>query len=410
MKTNIFLLLIITFVLASCSPKSYLPADTSGGSLFQDLEYLASDELKGRETGTKGEDLAAEHIVSRFSDLGLSPKGTKEYYQRFIGYESNDPHGSDMAGQKIPVNGKNVVGFIDHGAQNTVVIGAHYDHLGMGGFGSLYQGPAEIHNGADDNASGVAVMIWLAEKLKSKKFDDNNYLFIAFSGEEKGLWGSNYWTKNPTYPLEQINYMINMDMVGRLENNRLAINGVGTSPEWTVLDDVNKKFELVKSESGIGPSDHSSFYLSDIPSIHFFTGQHEDYHKPSDDIEKVNIQGCYEIGNYILQVIDELDDKKIAFTKTKDETKDSREFKVTLGVIPDYMFQGTGMRIDGVKDGRTASNAGIQQGDVVIKMGDLEVPDMMGYMKALGAFEKGQTIPVVINREGKEMSVSVTFN
>lgn len=409
-----FLLLIGgIFSIQSCGVNYTIPENAPSTQLGKDIIILSSDDMKGREVGTEGEKKAAEYIASRYENIGLSVLPSMDnYYQVFEAYEK-DPHAnphSDMPNHGIPVRGKNVVGFIDNGAPTTVVIGAHYDHLGMGTFGSLYQGPAEIHNGADDNSSGVAVIMYMAEKLQSKAYDDNNYVFIAFSGEEKGLWGSNYFVKNSPIDLSTVNYMINYDMVGRMENNKLAINGTGTSPVWKELDDVNKKFELVKTESGIGPSDHTSFYLADIPSIHFFTGQHEDYHRPSDDFDKINYDGCYEVAHYSLSLIEELNDEgKIAFTKTKDDSKERRSFKVTLGVIPDYMFNDKGMRIDGVKDGRTADKAGIVKGDVVVKMGDLEIADMMGYMEALGSFEEGQTIQVEVLRDGKKITKTVTF-
>ncbi|MCB0841534.1 MAG: M28 family peptidase, partial [Bacteroidetes bacterium] len=213
----------------------------------------------------------------------------------------------------------------------------------------------------------VAVMLMLAEKLKSAN-KNNNYLFIGFCGEERGLWGSNFFTKEPTLSLEDVNYMINMDMVGRLnEEKKLAINGTGTSPVWkeTLEKLTNGRFDLVLSESGVGPSDHTSFYLKDIPVLHFFTGQHEDYHKPSDDVEKINFEGMEMIGNYIFSIISELDDDgELAFTKTKEEDQaNTPKFSVTLGVVPDYLFDGQGMRIAGVKEGRTADNAGLLEGD-----------------------------------------------
>ena len=398
--------------LLACSGSNKIPTEFGSDQISKNIKYLASDELAGRATGTPQEQLAATYIADQFKKMGVKPMGDDEsYFQLYTAYDSGNPHADEEEKKETgtAINGRNVIGFRDNNAPFTVVIGAHYDHLGMGNFGSLHNGEPAIHNGADDNASGIAVMLYLAKRLKSKEFEHNNYLFIAFSGEEKGLWGSNYWTKNSTYSLDKINYMINLDMVGRMKENKIAINGTGTSPAWSILDDVNEKHSLVKSESGIGPSDHTSFYLQDIPAIHFFTGQHEDYHKPTDDYDKINFKGCYEVAFYILDIINGLDGTKIAFTKTKDEKQEVRSFKVTLGVIPDYMFQGDGMRIDGVKEDRPASNAGIQNGDVVIKMGDIEIKDMMSYMKSLGKFEPGQTVPVIIKRGEEEISMEVTF-
>lgn len=308
----------------------------------------------------------------------------------------------------------NVVGLLDNGKPHVVVIGAHYDHLGLGDEGSLHRGEPAIHNGADDNASGVAVMLQLARDLA--ELDEaraNDYLFIAFSGEEKGLFGSNYWTKHPTVPLAELNYMINLDMVGRLEaDSSIGINGAGTSPAWAELPRVQAGALKVRTTtSGIGPSDHTSFYLQGIPAIHFFTGTHGDYHKPGDDEEKINYDGMLRVTRYIESLITTLnDDGKLAFTKTQDaDSASTPRFKVTLGVVPDYMYDGKGMRIDGVSEGKPAAAAGLKAGDVVVRMGALEVGDMMGYMKALGQFKKGDTAPVTVLRDGQEVMVDVTF-
>ncbi len=310
--------------------------------------------------------------------------------------------------------GHNVVGMIDNGRKDVVVIGAHFDHLGFGDEGSLYRGEPAIHNGADDNASGVAAILQLARDLmEMNEARNNNYLIIAFSGEEKGLYGSNYWTKHPTVPLERLNYMINLDMVGRVDtSNSMGINGVGTSPAWAEVQRIQVGgFKLKTTDSGIGPSDHTSFYLQGIPAIHFFSGTHADYHKPSDDEDKINYDGMLRTVRFIESLVTTLnDDGKLAFTKTKEvNTEDAPRFKVTLGVVPDYMYDGKGMRIDGVTDGKPAAKAGLQPGDVVTGIGANEVTDMMSYMKALGAFNKGDSAPVKVMRQGKEMEINVTF-
>jgi membrane-associated protease RseP (regulator of RpoE activity) len=268
-----------------------------------------------------------------------------------------------------------------------------------------------IHNGADDNASGVAVMLYLADKLVGEN-TNNNYLFIAFSGEEMGLLGSNYFVKNPTINTKAVNYMINMDMVGRLKaDSTLAVYGVGTSPFFkSIIESHNTKFKLIEKESGVGPSDHTSFYLADIPVLHFFTGQHEDYHKPGDDSNKLNYKGMETISNYIFDIITDLDDNgELEFKKTKNESDEVPRFKVTLGVVPDYMFDGKGMRIDGVSEEKPAQKAGLQKGDIVIKLGDSSIVDMMSYMRALSTFEKGSKTKVVVDRNGKEVEADIEF-
>lgn len=376
-----------------------------------DVTYLAHDSLEGREVGTKGELIAADYIAERMKENGLAPKGNDDsYFQLFTRNMKAHPH--DTAGTGETIEGRNVLGFIDNGAEKTIVIGAHYDHLGYGAEGSLADSAGQIHNGADDNASGVAAMLGLAKKLKAKKLQ-TNVLFIAFTGEEKGLWGSNFFVKNATVPTTEMAYMINMDMVGRLDtNNRLAIYGIGTSPLFKpILDSCNTfGFQSKFDSSGVGPSDHTSFYLEDVPVLHFFTGQHKDYHKPTDDTEFINFEGIEKVANYIEKVIVSLNTyDSIPFTKTKEKSEKARAFKVTLGVIPDYLFDGNGMRIDGVKEDRPAAKAGIIKGDIVVKMGEFEVKSMKDYMNCLSKFEKESTHKVVVLRENEQLEMDVTF-
>jgi len=376
-----------------------------------DVSYLAHDSLEGREVGTKGELIAADYIAARMKENGLLPKGNDNtYFQVFTRNMKAHPHDTAGTGEKI--EGRNVLGFLDNGAEKTLVIGAHYDHLGYGEEGSLADSAGQIHNGADDNASGVSAMLGLAKKLKGKKLK-TNVLFIAFTGEEKGLWGSNYFVKNATVPTSEMAYMINMDMVGRLDtNNRLAIYGIGTSPLFKpILDSCNTfSFQSKFDSSGVGPSDHTSFYLEDVPVLHFFTGQHKDYHKPTDDTEFINFEGIEKVADYIEKVVMSLNNyDSIPFTKTKEKSEKARAFKVTLGVIPDYLFDGEGMRIDGVKEDRPAAKAGIQKGDIVLKMGEFEVKSMTDYMNCLGKFEKESTHKVIVLREKEKVEIEVTF-
>jgi Peptidase family M28/PDZ domain len=381
----------------------------------EDVSFLADDKLEGRGTGTEGEKAAADYIAKRFKNLGLEEKGTNGYFQDFTFKPKTDPHSEvkyTSMNSDSTITGRNVLGLINNNAKQTIVIGAHYDHLGFGNEGSLYRGEEKaVHNGADDNASGVGLMLNLASRLKEAN-TSNNYLFMAFSGEEMGLLGSNYFAKNATISTDSINYMINMDMVGRLKaDSTLAVYGVGTSPIFKqVLMANNNSFKIIENESGVGPSDHTSFYLADIPVLHFFTGQHEDYHKPSDDFNKVNYEGMERISNYIFDIISDLDNNgKLAFRKTKNESEETPRFKVGLGVIPDYLFDGKGMRIDGVSEDRPAIKAGLQKGDVIVKLGDSAVVDMMSYMKALSVFEEGNTTKVEVLRDGKNKTFEVKF-
>ena len=235
---------------------------------------------------------------------------------------------------------------------------------------------------------------------------------MAFSGEEMGLLGSNYFVKNPTIDIKKVSYMINMDMVGRMKkDSSLAVYGTGTSPIFKqVLKAHNNDFKLIQNESGVGPSDHTSFYLADIPVLHFFTGQHSDYHRPSDDIETLNYEGMAKISNYIFDIISDLDDNgKLAFRKTKNESDKTPRFRVGLGVVPDYLFDGKGMRIDGVSDDKPAQKAGLKKGDIVIQLGDSLVTDMMSYMRALSTFKKGDKTKVVVQRGEESVEKLISF-
>ena len=407
MKNTLFLIFLVAFI--SCKTDI-----NQENRIKEDVTFLASDALEGRQTGTDGEKKAANYIANRFKELGLEAKGTEGYLQPFTFKPKTNPHDEvkfDVNGDGT-ITGNNVIGFVDNKAENTIIIGAHFDHLGFGGEGSLYRDSIKaVHNGADDNASGVSVLLNLAAKLKEKN-TNNNYLFMALSGEEMGLLGSNYFVKNPTIDTKKVSYMINMDMVGRMKkDSTLAVYGTGTSPIFKqVLKSHNDNFKLIQQESGVGPSDHTSFYLADIPVLHFFTGQHEDYHKPGDDSEKLNYDGMYLISDYIFNIITDLDDNgKLAFRKTKNESESTPRFKVGLGVIPDYLFDGKGMRIDGVSENKPAQKAGLKKGDIVIKLGDSTITNMMSYMRALSIFEKGNSTKVIVKRGDKEVEKVINF-
>jgi hypothetical protein len=312
--------------------------------------------------------------------------------------------------------GHNVIGYLNNDAANTIIIGAHYDHLGYGeDHNSLYAGSTPmIHNGADDNASGSAALIELSKQLKNSNLKNNNYIFIAFSGEELGLFGSKYYTEHPTVDLTKTNYMINMDMVGRLNDSThgFTIGGYGTSPVWgQQLASTDKFFKINFDSSGTGPSDHTSFYRKDIPVLFFFTGAHSDYHKPSDDADKINYTGELMLLKYIYGVIEKTNDKgKLAFTKTREaQQMGKRSFTVSMGIMPDYTFSGTGVRADGISEGKPAEKAGLKTGDVIVQIGDFKIPDVQGYMQVLGKFKKGDATKVTVKRGAEEKVFDVVF-
>jgi hypothetical protein len=543
MKGTIMLLLVF----AGLQAQKLRKADRAFiENLEKHVNYLASDKLEGRRTGTEGETLAMGYISEQFREIGLAPKGTDKFFQPFevddgkqvdpatsfkingAGlkpgkdffpfpfssngdikaepalelYESdmpwfynlketleenkNNPHfdlysfirsKADEVKKKgatalifyntstiddqlaftakdrsatapIPVvymtkeaakkylndpaatldvslhvslkqktrTGHNVIGYIDNGARTTAVIGAHYDHLGYGEDGNslLRTGEHLVHHGADDNASGTAALIELARMLRKSKDKQNNYLFIAFSGEELGLFGSKYFTDHPTVDLNSINYMINMDMVGRLNDslNSITIGGYGTSPVWeqAIQPGNNQSFFTIKIDSsGTGPSDHTSFYRKDIPVLFFFTGLHPDYHRPSDVADKINYGGEYKMVKYIYQLIDKLNGQKqkFAFLKTREnQVASSAQFSVTMGIMPDYTFSGSGVRCDAVSEGRPAQKAGMKAGDIIVALGDYGVDSMETYMEALGKFKKGDKTKVKFKR-GNEIKESM---
>ena len=316
--------------------------------------------------------------------------------------------------------GRNVVGYLDNGAERTVILGAHYDHLGYGEDNNsmLRTGEKAIHNGADDNASGTAALIELARILKASKQKNNNYVFIAFSAEELGLNGSKFFTDHSTIDFAKVNYMINMDMVGRLNDSSqtVTIGGYGTSPQWALLvnpADKKNTFNIRIDSSGTGPSDHTSFYRKDIPVLFFFTGLHTDYHKPGDDADKINYTGETKIINYINGIVQSpvTTDQKLAFTKTRETqtTSSMRSGGVTMGIMPDYTFSGAGVRCDGVTDGRPAQKAGLKAGDVITKIGDYSVSSMESYMQTLGKFQKGEKAKVKFKRGNEELETEVQF-
>lgn len=318
----------------------------------------------------------------------------------------------------------NVYAFRNNHKKNTIVICAHHDHIGINEYeNSRHTGPAEIHNGADDNASGVAAMLEMARTLKGKKYKKNNYLFIAFSGEELGLLGSKHFVQNPpeflaqtTQKLGKINYVINIDMLGRIDTTKkvLTLNGVGTSPEFEksialITTDTNQ-LKITTTKSGLGPSDHASFYLENIPVVHFFSGQHEDYHKPSDDEALINYQGMANSLSVLEQLI-VLNNKKgkLPFTKTQDAQMGRTKFKITLGVMPDYSYSGKGMRIDGVSEGKPAQKAGLQKGDIIQKLGDFDVNGVEDYMVGLGKLSVDKPTTVVVLRGSETLTIPVSF-
>jgi hypothetical protein len=346
-----------------------------------------------------------------------------------------------------------------------IVIGAHYDHLGRGGEGSLAPREGEIHHGADDNASGTAALLELARRLSTNAPKPRRTIvFIAFSGEEEGLLGSDYYVNHPAVPLAKTVAMINMDMIGRLQDQKLIIGGIGTAPEWRALVEAQNSvanmanaalsepgsanmrvtldpkitpagfpvviganglpvvimtkqpieaatpFTLTLNEDGFGPSDHSSFYGKQIPVLFFWTGTHNDYHKPSDTSDKINYEGEAKIVSFVERIIRDIDksDKRPTYTVAKSDPQQRTGFRVYLGTIPNYADSNDGLKIDGVRDESPAAKAGLKAGDKVVKLAGRDVKNVYDYTYALGEMKAGQEYEVVVMRDGQRLTMKIT--
>jgi hypothetical protein len=314
--------------------------------------------------------------------------------------------------------GKNVVAYIDNKAAHTVVLGAHLDHLGYNQDKNALDINNDVRNGADDNASGTAALIELAKFLKKASnrndgaFGKNNYLFIHFSAEELGLIGSKYWLDHPTIQTN-FNYMVNMDMVGRYDaTKKMSLGGYGTSSKWSeIIAKTPTSLLYTIDSAGTGPSDHASFYRKDMPVLFMFTGSHADYHKATDDWDKINYIGQKDILRFVQGIIQTTNTYgKLDFLKTHEAAMGrSTKFTVSLGVMPDYAYTGTGLRIEGASSGKLGEKLGLKAGDVLLQMGDYKFIDVMSYMTTLSKFKKGDSTFLIYKRGSEEIKVTITF-
>ncbi len=356
------------------------------GRMLLDAARIGAAVLAGGEPQTATEDISVE-ISGRFN-VSLVRKNTR-----------------------------NVIGMTDgSGSEDILVVGAHYDHLGWGQEGSLYRGEeAMIHNGADDNASGTAGMLELAQAYAARPAR-HAMLFMAFSGEEMGLLGSAHWVEHPTVPLERVRAMFNLDMIGRLPDStrRLNVQGIGTSPAWKQIVERNndeEKFNLALIDDGKGSSDHSSFYMKNIPVLFFFTGLHTDYHRPSDDADRIEYESQEQVTRYVAEIISEADTlSAIPFTKVvqKEEQQVAR-FNVYVGTIPDYSANEKGFRITGASPGSPADKAGMRDGDIITRFGETEVRNIYDYMTALSRHRPGEDVPVIVLRGEDQVTLTVAL-
>lgn len=338
----------------------------------------------------------------------------------------------DLVRRESPA--ENVIGVLEGSDRllrnETIIIGAHYDHLGRGGEGSLAPHPGDIHHGADDNASGTAGVLELARLFTTQRpRPRRTIVFMCFSGEEEGLLGSNYYVNHPIRPLSNTVAMINMDMIGRMKDNKLIVGGVGTSLEWRewltqansgemavnvsvpLAKSSSRAFDLTVQEDGFGPSDHSSFYAKQIPVLFFWTGNHNDYHKPSDTFDKINYEDEVRVLSLVARMVRDLDqaDKRITYAVAKSDSQQGRStgFRVYLGTIPNYSDSNDGLLLDGVRDDSPAFKAGLKAGDRIVKIGTREVKNVYDYTYALGEMKAGEEYVIEVMRGGDKLQLKI---
>jgi Zn-dependent M28 family amino/carboxypeptidase len=316
---------------------------------------------------------------------------------------------------------KNIIGVLEGEgplADETIIVGAHYDHLGLGGYGSLAPWTSAIHNGADDNASGTSTLLEIARRLAaSEKKPHRRIVFIAFSGEERGLLGSAHYVRQPRYPLEKTIAMFNLDMVGRLREDKLTVFGTATAKNFdSLVGEACQQagIHLIKFEGAMGrdqlSSDHVSFYNRKIPALHFFTGTHTDYHRPSDDADKLNVVGMRRIADVVVKVVETTDAEveRPQYVEVK-QSGSGGVRGVSLGTMPDYSAQVEGVALAGVRPGSPADQAGMKAGDILIQLGDSRIGNIDDFMNALGKHKPGEEVPITVKREGKDVKLKATL-
>lgn len=390
--------------------------------LLDDVRFLSDDRLQGRMTGSPGADSAAAYLARRFSEVGLQP-AAGGWFQNFTVGRDAPAARPAQAGARI---GRNVVGILpgrDPVLRNqTVILAAHYDHLGLGGFGSLDQdSTGSVHNGADDNASGAAGLIQVAARLATSP-PARTVVFIAFSGEELGLVGSAYYVKEPIYPLSGTLAMVNLDMIGRLRNGRLIIYGARSAKEFpALLDSLNwyAGFDLKAQGDGYGPSDQSSFYAAKRPVLHLFTDLHEDYHRTTDDWQKVNYDGLKRVADFTLGLVTALANRRKPLTfqdmpaplpaQASGPSNGLPGYGAYLGTVPDMTGSPGGVRLVGVRAGSPAEKAGLRGDDIITRIGTTDTPDLQAMTDALRSHKPGEIVEILVRRGATVTTLRATL-
>ena len=393
-----------------------IPPVFSQERLLEHVQYLASEELGGRGLGTPGLVKAAEYIAAKFDAAGLTPAGENgSFLQTFHVDEGEDGNPHDVA---------NIIGFI-RGANpafsgQAVLVTAHYDHLGHGWPDSRAAEKGKLYYGADDNASGVAILIELAQTLLDGPAPQRSIVFIAFTGEEAGLLGSRYYAEHPEpVSLDGINGVVNMDTVGRLEGQDISVFGAGSASEWPHI------FRGIGFTAGIGSksitgdfasSDHQSFIDKGVPAVQISSGANLDYHRPSDTVDKIDGPGMVSVATFVKETVSYLSQRPESLTVTIDgaaapkmpQSGDSGKRRVSVGTVPDFAFSGPGVRIDSIVPDSPAQAAGMQVGDVLINLAGKPVANLQGYTDLLKSLSPGDTVLAVIQRDGRSIDLQVT--
>jgi aminopeptidase N len=392
-----------------------LPPVFSSAAMMETVEILTAPEMEGRGAGTKGLEAAAAFIAERFKSYGLEPGGDRgTYFQRFTLAEG--PGGT-------PVELANVIGYLPGAREDwktqSAVIGAHYDHLGRGWPDVRAGDEGQLHPGADDNASGVAVLLELARAMAAGDRPSRNVVFVAFSGEEARLAGSRHYVSAPRFPLEGVIGMINIDTVGRLFDGRVSVIGTGTAPEWPHIFRGASFVTGVESRAipeALESSDHAAFVERGIPAVQLFTGAHADYHRPGDTAEKLDAEGLVKVALLAREGIAYLGERPDPMGSDPGQTRvrpgsdpgqTPTARRASLGTVPDFGFPGPGVRAESIVEGSPAEKAGLAAGDVILKVGDQAVANLQDYSNILRELEPGATVPVVVRRGDKELTITV---
>ena len=393
--------------LAPREPLITLPKVFSTERMMETIRFLSSEELKGRGVGTKELDSAAEFIEKNFREAGLKPAGDEEgsYFQIWKDPENN-------------ITMKNVIGVIQgkksEMSEQCVLIGAHYDHLGMEGHGAKKENKGKIYPGADDNASGVAVLIELANVLSKNLNPDRSIVFVAFTGEEVGKKGSLYYVANQKrYPAEKCIGMVNLDTIGRLGKKKLLVLGAGSAKEWVHIfrgAGFVAGVEIETVSERLDSSDNISFEEAGVPAVQLFSGPHLDYHLPTDTADKIDPDGLLKVASVTKEVIEYLASREEPLTSTikpleKTETTPEKERKVSLGIIPDFSYSGEGCKLSGVVPDSPAEECGLKEGDVIIRINNESVNNLKDLSNILKSLIPKNRVSITFLRDGKEMTV-----